>query len=1182
MDITAYGASANSLNDNIFSLLLTNGTQSSVSSASYTLSYTDLGITYSVVISGSGFTYNGNLLASGTVNSFLMLVDSSPVLGMSNFSRTSTEFNSFVQGIAASSPTAYETFVGTEQINFTGSSFSDSMGGGAGNDVLSGNGGDDMLMGQGGDDTITGGSGNDHIDGGIGADTMVLSGNRAAYAFDFSGGLVAVPAGYNVMSEGSVTGTDGTDSFINVEYFQFADGTYSYSDLLAEWQPTVTVTAVAYTGGPDLVLGDTMHQLAANGLTTYSSATSFTMSYSDGSTAFSLEVGGTGFTFDGNNVIQTGDITSLHLYGDSDLLFEVTGLSKTPAEFLALVQAYAANDSSGFATFMGNDSGVFTGSALNDAFNFGNGNDVLSGNGGDDQLYGNGGNDTLHGGDGADYLVGGAGVDEVYGDAGDDRLIVLHGELNDNEIFDGGSGRDSLEFNNYSFLTGLTFDLSQGVLKDSSGTTVFTIANIEDLYIFNSGTNSVETIIGTSGDNSILAGNGDNIVYGGDGNDQINGGMGADLLYGEGGDDTFVDHTGLDYSDVFNGGLGNDTFVADGVDWYAGNVFDLSTGFHSYNSTQYAQFVSIENIEIRNSGDTSNETLIGNADANRLSAGNGNNEIRGNGGNDTLLGNGGDDLLIGGAGADALDGGAGADIASYAGSSAGVTVSLATGTGTGGDAAGDTLTAIENLTGSDQGDTLSGDGNANTLKGMGGNDTLAGGDGVDRLEGGDGNDSLFGGTGADQMIGGAGDDKLYVMGNDSLLQGDDGYDQVIVLDAGGVSITIGSGIEYVVGNNGHDSLNAASLTTAVNMLGGAGDDTLSSGSGGDTLSGGGGNDTLAGGAGVDHLDGGDGNDSLFGGIGADELIGGAGNDKLYVMGNDSLLQGDAGYDQVIVLDAGGVNIAIGTGVEYAAGNSGNDIISGSGLLTAVTIGGAGGIDILTGGNAGDTLAGGDGNDILIGNGGDDMFFGGAGTDSFYGGAGDDKFYILGNDTTINGGGDYDRAIVLDTGGVNITLGTGMEYAAGNTGNDTISAAGLTEAVTIGGAGGNDTLTGGDAGDTLSGQFGNDTLFGGAGMDTLLGGVGDDHLYGGTGNDTLQGGVGADILFFEDNSGNDFVFGFENGQDRFSFADHSQVNSMSDITITDSGADAFITLNGGGQIIVFGAAGLVDSGDFLFS
>src|SRR3546814_8834206 len=64
----------------------------------------------------------------------------------------------------------------------------------------------------------------------------------------------------------------------------------------------------------------------------------------------------------------------------------------------------------------------------------------------------------------------------------------------------------------------------------------------------------------------------------------------------------------------------------------------------------------------------------------------------------------GNDTLIGGSGADTLIGGAGSDTASYAGSSGGVTVDLAAGTGSGGDAQGDTLSGIENLTGSSQGD----------------------------------------------------------------------------------------------------------------------------------------------------------------------------------------------------------------------------------------------------------------------------------------------------------------------------------------------------------------------------------------------------------------------------------------------------------------------------------------------
>ena len=168
-------------------------------------------------------------------------------------------------------------------------------------------------------------------------------------------------------------------------------------------------------------------------------------------------------------------------------------------------------------------------------------------------------------------------------------------------------------------------------------------------------------------------------------------------------------------------------------------------------------------------------------------------------------------MLAGLAGADALDGGAGIDTASYAASSAGVSVSLMTGLGSGGDAQGDTLIRIENLTGSALDDTLEGnaapmcssaalastpcltntllagvtvslavttaqntlgagtdtlsgfehlmgsafndkligDAGANTLWGLAGNDTLSGAGGNDVLIGGLGRDTLTGGTGAD-------------------------------------------------------------------------------------------------------------------------------------------------------------------------------------------------------------------------------------------------------------------------------------------------------------------------------------------------------------------------------------------------------------------------------------------------
>ena len=72
-----------------------------------------------------------------------------------------------------------------------------------------------------------------------------------------------------------------------------------------------------------------------------------------------------------------------------------------------------------------------------------------------------------------------------------------------------------------------------------------------------------------------------------------------------------------------------------------------------------------------------------------------------------------------------LDGGGGVDTASYATSAAGVAVSLATGIGSGGDAEGDRLSNIENLTGSNLDDTLQGNSGNNKLVGGLGTDTVS-------------------------------------------------------------------------------------------------------------------------------------------------------------------------------------------------------------------------------------------------------------------------------------------------------------------------------------------------------------------------------------------------------------------------------------------------------------------------
>lgn len=262
------------------------------------------------------------------------------------------------------------------------------------------------------------------------------------------------------------------------------------------------------------------------------------------------------------------------------------------------------------------------------------------------------------------------------------------------------------------------------------------------------------------------------------------------------------------------------------------------------------------------------ETLHGNA---------GDDVIYGGAAADFLYGDAGDDVIEGGTGADRIDGGTNSassvpnwgDTARYASSDQAVQVDLALTTAqSGGDAAGDILTGIENLVGSDAGgDTLSGDDGGNRLLGLGGDDTLLGRGGDDVLIGDEGNDYLDGGTGDDALQGGEGDDTLYGrIGNDQLFGGD--------------------GADLLDGGDGDDQL-----------LGGGGNDQLLAGLGDDELHGEEGNDTLAGGDGDDVLDGGAGDDSLQGGFGNDDYVFGKNT------GVDTISDGDGvnriGFDQSV-------------------------------------------------------------------------------------------------------------------------------------------------------------------------------------------------------------------------------------------------------------------------------------------
>ncbi|MBM9531952.1 hypothetical protein JWG42_17505, partial [Desulfoprunum benzoelyticum] len=194
-------------------------------------------------------------------------------------------------------------------------------------------------------------------------------------------------------------------------------------------------------------------------------------------------------------------------------------------------------------------------------------------------------------------------------------------------------------------------------------------------------------------------------VYGFDGHDILRGGGNADTLNGGYGIDT------ADYS-------ASDAAV-DIVLWPTPTNRSQSGG-----DAQGDVLLSIENVI----GSVFNDELWGDNQTNNI-----------------LYGGAGNDTLYGDRSPDTLDGGEGLDTASYRWSSSEVVVDLTRQGGgqtqAGGDAQGDVLTGIENLTGSDYNDVLTGDSDANVLNGLAGDDAITAGAG-DTVDGGAGLDVL--------------------------------------------------------------------------------------------------------------------------------------------------------------------------------------------------------------------------------------------------------------------------------------------------------------------------------------------------------------------------------------------------------------------------------------------------------
>jgi Ca2+-binding RTX toxin-like protein len=181
---------------------------------------------------------------------------------------------------------------------------------------------------------------------------------------------------------------------------------------------------------------------------------------------------------------------------------------------------------------------------------------------------------------------------------------------------------------------------------------------------------------------------------------------------------------------LIDGSAGSNAIVVNGT----GTPVNLS-------GWQFMDWDASDSVLIR--GNSLSETLTGSSQ---------NDTILGLGGSDTIDGGAGDDVIEGGRSIDRLNGGSGIDTLSYLGSTSAVTVNLATGQASGGDAFGDRFSGFENILGSAYNDTLTGDAGANALSGENGNDRLSGGLGEDVLTGGKGRDTLTGGGDEDHFV----------------------------------------------------------------------------------------------------------------------------------------------------------------------------------------------------------------------------------------------------------------------------------------------------------------------------------------------------------------------------------------------------------------------------------------------
>jgi Ca2+-binding RTX toxin-like protein len=671
----------------------------------------------------------------------------------------------------------------------------------AGGDALAGSAGADFLDGRGGADTLTGGAGGDiyvvdsggdvvveGAGGGIDQVRSVVSHTLAANVEELWLRNAGAINGYGNALDNTIYAGDGN----NILNGGAGNDTVSYRYALAgvsAWLALATAQATGGSGSDTLV---SIENLTGSDFNDLLRGNSLGNRLDGGLGNDTLDGGGGADTLVGGNgndtfiVDNAGDVvqeTTAGGTGGNDLVQSSLASTTLGAniEQLRLTSAGAAD---GYGNtldniiYAGAGNNVINGSAGFDTISYryatagvaislattsaqatgGSGTDTLlnfenaTGSAYADALTGNGIANVLDGGMGNDTLRGGVGIDTLIGGDGNDTYQL-----------------DSLEDVLVETATGGTADRVEVTFNYT-----LTDANLEEARALGY---SAITLTGNAADNVLVAS------------------WGACTLDGAGGSDT----ASFEYQGLI--GAGTRAYLALGyaeVGAYAGYS----------GSATHAILVNIENLR----GSLVSDTLVGDANANRLEGLDGYDVLDGGAGVDTMIGgeggdtyyvrdagdtvietgsldptdvdrvllwlgdytltagvesvdvqvntqmhlagNGADNYFYLGTGATTLDGGAGTDTLDLGRAPSAVVVDMVDGTvlRSGIQVVG--FTGIESISGTGYADHMVGDAGDNRLWGAGGADTL---------EGGAGNDQLYGGQG-DLLVGGAGADRIDVTG----------------------------------------------------------------------------------------------------------------------------------------------------------------------------------------------------------------------------------------------------------------------------------------------------------------------------------------------------------------------------------------------------------------------------------